>query len=204
VRSFACQVCQQIVFFENSRCLRCGAELGFVVDAMAVSATEPIDGDGELQAAVRPEHRFRPCRHRLLLGCNWLVDAADDAEDDRCLACRLTRTAPSPGSTPGVDDARVAWAAAETAKRRLVFQLLRLRLPLRGGDGPPLAFDLVYEPDGQVTTGHEHGLVTIDLAETDDARRERIRRELGEPYRTVLGGRSLLLAGAGRPPRSHR
>ena len=35
--------------------------------------------------------------------------------------------------------------------------------------------------------GHADGVVTIDLAEGDDAHREQMRRELGEPYRTMLG-----------------
>ena len=30
-------------------------------------------------------------------------------------------------------------------------------------------------------------MITIDLAESDDARREARRLELGEPYRTMLG-----------------
>ena len=38
-----------------------------------------------------------------------------------------------------------------------------------------------------VTTGHADGLITIDLAESDDARREQRRSELDEPYRTMLG-----------------
>ena len=182
VLSFACQVCGQLVFIENSRCLRCGAGLGFVVDTMTMMATQPVEGSEDLTVAGQAGRRFRTCRNRMALGCNWLLDR-DDA-DDRCLACRLTRMAPAPGN----EAAREAWAAAEAAKRRLVFQLLRLRLPLTGPGGlPRLAFDLPYFPGGNVITGHADGLITIDLAETDDARRESLRRELGEPYRTVLG-----------------
>jgi hypothetical protein len=36
-------------------------------------------------------------------------------------------------------------------------------------------------------TGHGDGVITIDLAESDDASREARRQELGEPYRTMLG-----------------
>ena len=36
-------------------------------------------------------------------------------------------------------------------------------------------------------TGHDNGLVTIALAEADDAERERRRAAMGEPYRTLLG-----------------
>ena len=36
-------------------------------------------------------------------------------------------------------------------------------------------------------TGHDNGLITINLAEADDSERERMRRQMGEPYRTLLG-----------------
>jgi hypothetical protein len=36
-------------------------------------------------------------------------------------------------------------------------------------------------------TGHDNGLITINLAEADDAERERRRGQMGEPYRTLLG-----------------
>jgi hypothetical protein len=36
-------------------------------------------------------------------------------------------------------------------------------------------------------TGHADGLITINLAEADDAERERRRHEMREPYRTLLG-----------------
>jgi hypothetical protein len=38
-----------------------------------------------------------------------------------------------------------------------------------------------------VTTGHLDGVITLDLAEADDAQREKMRTEMGEPYRTLLG-----------------
>jgi hypothetical protein len=72
---------------------------------------------------------------------------------------------------------------AEGAKRRLLFELGELGLPV----GAELRFDLLSSARGPVTTGHADGLVTLDLAESDDAHRERMRQELGEPYRTLLG-----------------
>jgi hypothetical protein len=39
----------------------------------------------------------------------------------------------------------------------------------------------------KVRTGHENGLIIIALAEADDVERERRRRDMGEPYRTLLG-----------------
>ena len=36
-------------------------------------------------------------------------------------------------------------------------------------------------------TGHDRGLITLDLAEADDPSRERQRQSMREPYRTLLG-----------------
>ena len=36
-------------------------------------------------------------------------------------------------------------------------------------------------------TGHAEGLITINIAEADDAERERRRQDMAEPYRTLLG-----------------
>jgi hypothetical protein len=81
----------------------------------------------------------------------------------------------------------------EDAKHRLFYQLLRLRLPtpVQGEAEEPLVFDFLADPptpDGpKVMTGHDDGLITIALAEADDAERERRRASMGEPYRTILG-----------------
>ena len=80
--------------------------------------------------------------------------------------------------------------AAEAAKRRLVHQLDELALPIeiRSPAAPDgLAFDLVDLPGQGGITGHLDGVVTLDLAETDDGHREGLRRQLGEPFRTVIG-----------------
>jgi hypothetical protein len=36
-------------------------------------------------------------------------------------------------------------------------------------------------------TGHDNGLITINIVEADDVERERRRNSMGEPYRTLLG-----------------
>ena len=84
------------------------------------------------------------------------------------------------------------WQALEAAKRRLVYALIRLGLPLESrqeDEARGLAFDFLAdaEPDQPVMTGHDDGLITINIAEADSAERERRRLELGEPYRTLLG-----------------
>ena len=90
----------------------------------------------------------------------------DGVEDGQalCRSCRLTRKRPPDGDADGLR----AFAEAEKWKRRLIFQLLDLPLPI----GDDLAFDLLSSNVKPVVTGHHDGLITIDLAESDDARRE--------------------------------
>jgi hypothetical protein len=92
----------------------------------------------------------------------------------------VTRTRPNDADAQGM----AAFAKTEGAKRRVLAVLLDLGLPVREGE---LSFDLLsstYEP---VVTGHADGLITIDLAEADDAVRAQRRTDLGEPYRTMVG-----------------
>jgi hypothetical protein len=52
-----------------------------------------------------------------------------------------------------------------------------------------LAFDILRSlPNGPpVMTGHDEGLITLNIEEADDVTRERIRKEMREPYRTLVG-----------------
>jgi hypothetical protein len=73
---------------------------------------------------------------------------------------------------------------------RLVAELHELKLPIIGHDQDPdygLAFRLLSSAHETVMTGHENGVITIDLAEGDDVHREQLRVEMDEPYRTLLG-----------------
>jgi hypothetical protein len=90
----------------------------------------------------------------------------------------LTRTRPADDDADGM----LAFARTEAAKRRLVYQLDDLGLSTVG-----VAFDLLSSANGPVITGHADGVVTIDMAEGDDAHREALRVQLAEPYRTLLG-----------------
>ncbi len=165
VLSYACGHCGHLVFFENTVCLNCSTPQGFVPESLELVALE-----GEAAGLHR-------CANAQLARCNWMVDQVDTL----CRSCELTRTRPNDGDATGLAE----FADAEAAKRRVVFQLLELRLP---GVAPGrLAFDLLSSRQEPVMTGHADGLITVDLAESDDASREQRRRELGEPYRTMLG-----------------
>jgi hypothetical protein len=88
----------------------------------------------------------------------------------------------------------VPWRRIQDAEHRLVYALLRLGLPLTTKLENPaqgLAFDVLADPPPgagpKVMTAHDEGLITIALAEADDAEREKRRTAMGEPYRTLLG-----------------
>jgi hypothetical protein len=168
VRSFACENCGQLVFFENTLCLRCEAELGFVPSRRELVA---LSAHGERTG-------LRRCANLELAACNWVLEPGEGGP--LCRSCVLTRTRPGDEDAAGLRQ----FAKAETAKRRLLFELLDLGLPV---DEQRLRFDLLSSRIQPVVTGHADGLITIDLAESDDAQREQRRTELGEPYRTLLG-----------------
>lgn len=117
-------------------------------------------------------------------GCNWMLSA--DSGQTWCRSCRLTRGRPDTGRPEAIE----AWTTAEAAKRRLIHQLDEFALPIevQSASMPDgLAFDLVFLPGEGGITGHLDGVVTLDLAETDDRHRDDLRRRLGEPFRTVIG-----------------
>ena len=84
------------------------------------------------------------------------------------------------------------WRALEGAKHRLFYTLFQLRLPVETQAESPngLAFEFLADvaPSASpVMTGHADGVITINLAEADDAERARRRQQMGELYRTLLG-----------------
>ena len=74
-----------------------------------------------------------------------------------------------------------------------MYSLQKLGLPLTDRTRDPqngLAFEFrsdAAQESGHVLTGHSHGIITINIAEADDAEREKRRVHLREPYRTLLG-----------------
>ncbi len=166
MRAYSCGHCGQLVFFENSLCLRCSSPLGFSPSRLDLVVLDDP-----------PDRGARPCANSVIAECNWVVE--EHQPGPLCYSCELTRTRPADADAAEL----AAFARAEAAKRRLIFQLLDLALPI----GEDLAFDLLSSRSAAVVTGHDQGVITIDLAETDDVRREQRRSDLSEPYRTMLG-----------------
>jgi hypothetical protein len=122
------------------------------------------------------------CANLNRCGCNWVADP--DSAAGLCFSCRLTRTRPADADAIGLTQ----YWVAEAAKRRLIFGLDELELPIKiRDDSNGLAFDLLSSSHGKIITGYQNGVITLDLAESNDAHREALRESMDEPYRTVLG-----------------
>ncbi|MCB1692597.1 MAG: putative zinc-binding peptidase [Pseudomonadales bacterium] len=189
MRSFNCQVCGQQIYFENTQCLRCLHTLGFLPDRLDMVALEPRS-DGLWAPAGEDGALYKPCRNTVdWQNCNWLIPA--DSEAEYCESCDLNATIPDL-SAPGNRD---YWITLEKGKRRLVYSLKRLGLPIvskKQDEKRGIAFEFLRsgvpgDNDDQVMTGHINGLITVNVHEADDLERERIRLNLNEVYRTVLG-----------------
>lgn len=182
MRDFLCPNCGQHLAFENSVCLSCDSPVGFSLPDMAFLVID-ADGRGAGPGFVDAgEHQL--CANLHLAACNWLVPVAPARQ--LCASCRLTRTRPADDDASGL----ARFAEAEQAKRRLITELHELGLPIVGRDADPtrgLAFDLLSSTGERVFTGHDDGVVTLDLAEGDDVHREQLRVAMDEPYRTLLG-----------------
>jgi hypothetical protein len=187
MKLFECQFCEQPLYFENTYCESCGHELGFSPSLQNLSAVEWTGG--AWTALADPSRSFRFCANAEPDVCNWLIPA--DSPDRYCVACRHNRVIPNLSQAQNVE----RWRRLEVAKRRLFYTLLKLDLPIvsRMENPKGLAFDFLSDPaEGTphaptVLTGHDNGLITINIAEADDAERERRRHAMGEPYRTLLG-----------------
>jgi hypothetical protein len=183
LRLFVCQACDNIVYFESRNCNHCGHRLGYLPDQNVMRALAP---EGECWRQAGDTARlYTFCANARKDACNWLIPAG--SADALCAACRHNGTIPDLS-----DEVRLkAWREMEDAKHRLIYSLLRWKLPLRTRLEDPehgLIFHfLADEPERKVMTGHDNGVITIALSEADDIERERRRQQMGEPYRTLLG-----------------
>jgi hypothetical protein len=183
MKLFACDHCQQTLYFENNRCVNCGETQGYAPDLARLAALRDPDDTGAFQIERR---RYRQCRNtRDHDACNWLVPA--DSDSEYCASCALSEVIPDLSIV--ANDS--AWRRIEAAKRRLLYTLYALGLPVASRAEDPeqgLSFRFLKgTEDTPVMTGHEHGVITLNVDEADFAFRENMREKMGEGYRTVLG-----------------
>jgi hypothetical protein len=202
--NFACDSCAATLFFENDTCLACGRTVGFRSDELTMCT---VDGAGNAGLV--------PCRNWTeYAACNWFTPApaagstpaaagtatvgTAPARADAggfCVACSLNEVVPDLGDP----QRRALWIDTERAKRRLIFTLLEIGLPLLGlGDKQALRFRLLADeradtgavdppPEEPIYIGHDNGRLTLNVIEADDVLRAAIAKRLNERYRTMLG-----------------
>ncbi|MEP1086757.1 putative zinc-binding peptidase [Algoriphagus sp.] len=182
MKLFECGNCSHTLFFENLSCEKCGHLTGY--DHLSAEMltfqpnTHPLVSD-------RKGIAYKYCQNREFGVCNWLIPAEDNREF--CPACELNRTIPNLSDSENFSK----WQKLEVAKHRLVYQLLALRLEILPQETNPeigLCFDFIArQGDSKIMTGHANGVVTILLSEADSVHREQMRKQLSEPYRTLIG-----------------
>jgi hypothetical protein len=177
--------CGVRVFFHNTKCLACGNELAVChgcCEFIAYPATNP-----EFKCSDCGDELV-PCINRTLCGCNG---AATKGGTGLCSWCEFTTVVPD----LTIADNTAHWMILEQAKRKLINQLVSLRLPPFNDAVAthPLEFQFLsdfIDPEGveqRVYTGHANGVITINIKEADSAFREKTRIELNEPQRTLIG-----------------
>ena len=189
MKTFHCDHCEALLFFESTQCLSCDHLLAYAPTSgrvVALKRVESEEGQWHRARAGDDEQHYKLCAN--YVGervCNWALSADDP--NTLCKSCRLTRVIPN----LTVAGHRAAWAKLESAKRRMLYTLQALRCPVHSKAEDPrgLAYEFLAADNSQpkILTGHDNGLIIVNIAEADDATRERERTRLHEPYRTLLG-----------------
>jgi hypothetical protein len=185
MKLYTCTNCKNPLYFENSTCLQCSHPVGFEAGKFNLLALDnntngysPVNNKNEL---------YRFCSNAIHGTCNWLIPVSQSSQF--CMACELNRTIP----TLDTDKNSEKWKRIEIAKHRLVYSLLRLRLPVNAKktaiETGGIAFDFMADtsPTERVMTGHDNGVITLNIEEADEGELTRHKLDLGERYRTLLG-----------------
>ena len=178
MRRFNCPNCGNEVHFESRACVVCGHTLGIrPADMRMISLTDPAT-----------DNALKICENSESAGCNWMAPQGVEF----CTACQHNHMVPDV-TVPGN---RESWRQLELGKRKLIYALQAWRLPRPTRQEDPergLAFEFLAESqnsDGSVNhigTGHQNGMITLNLAEGDEVERVERKQDLREPYRTVIG-----------------
>lgn len=176
MKIFECPNCATNVFFDNTRCIKCNTYIGYNV------VTDAFDFASNDSSELKTQLKF--CYNYQYSVCNWLIDT--NSQDKFCMACKLNRKVPNQTDIEGFKK----WQRLEIAKHRLIYQLVKLGLPIdsKVNNENGIAFDFISENNkDNLVTGHSNGVVTILLSEADSVHREQLKKQMNEVYRTLLG-----------------
>lgn len=200
MKAFHCS-CGNTIFFENSQCTRCGAELGWCPTCRSITSLFQMPEGGVRCGHAECGARLSKCRnYDVEKVCNrclpWQAESTHMGA--LCDYCRFNDTIPD----LTIAGNREKWARLEAAKRRLLYTLDLLQLPYgRKVEGfePDLSFDFKADIDSKsrwwwvmgreerVYTGHANGKITINIREADPVELEKTRVQFHEAHRTVIG-----------------
>ena len=216
MKTFKCSCpTQPALFFENTSCNSCGRVTGLTADFKRVQAFDLDEASGYFKLQGVANKRYKKCHNFVNHdACNGMVeidlsafktvDTAinDDAgvidASDLCFACQFNELIPDLTVTGHLP----LWQKLETAKRRALYTLNALPVPLKNLQQDAMAglsFDFTTDRNvgdhfasrisnlPAVMTGHNCGHITINLAEADDVSRSTMQLAMGEHYRTLLG-----------------
>ena len=205
MKTFQCDCdTKPILFFESNECLSCGKTTGIDDDFDQVEPYELDPESGLFYKANNPNVHYKKCdNYEQFNACNGMVNLQNfvvdpDNEEVLCFACSFNNTVPD----LSIEKHIPLWKKMETAKRRALYTLKALSVPLKNIKQDPeqgLSFDFITDRnvndhfnspiEGQepVFTGHDNGHITINLAEADDVARSLTKHAMGERYRTLLG-----------------
>ncbi|TWU00635.1 hypothetical protein Pla108_15870 [Botrimarina colliarenosi] len=171
--------CGATLFFDSTHCVACGLDCGWCDSCRRIASVKVADG---------VKHCGNPDCGVVVFPCvsavNWSAcNALVGKEGNLCRSCVTTTDLPD--LSQGMHLPR--WRLLEEAKRRLIYDLDRLGIAWEINQ-PNLTFRFLADtPEEHVITGHENGVVTINLDEADPVAREKARQEFGEPQRTLIG-----------------
>lgn len=185
MKRFLCETCGNELYFETHTCLSCGQSVGYDAGLHDLVPTGPSSDGGR---------RGLLCANATTIGCNWLVTPEEAASHQGalCRSCSHTLVIPDISSQANLDN----WRKLESAKRRIFYSLDRLGLshPTKQEDAEKgLIFHFLADSTGgdgntaPILTGHEQGVIVVNIAEANDAVREERRLAMNELYRTLIG-----------------
>ena len=201
MKTYRC-ICDAPLFFDNSECMTCHRELGFCPACDSVTALLPqADGTYRCGHASCNTVVGKCANYVNYSVCNRCV--TEPTAGKLCDCCRFNETIPDLSVAGNLQK----WYLLEAAKRRLFYDLNLLGLPYgtrADGIEPSLAFDFKSDVTMQhsewrgvdaphhsepqkVFTGHADGRITINIREADDVEREKLRVNMGEAHRTLIG-----------------
>jgi hypothetical protein len=177
--------------------MSCGCRLGYAVEAqkLVVLPDEAKDALTSFSLRAGGPDRYLLCRNQVEhAACNWLVKApkAEPLQPLYCQSCELTELIPDLSNAANLE----GWVQVERAKRRLLYTLHTLQLPISSRTRDPkrgLSFRFLRGTKRQpVMTGHGSGVITLNVAEANAAFRENWDRLIAgsaalEAFRSLFG-----------------